>query len=87
MNHHPRDQDERFRLSNKMNDIAKIVNTEKAIYGKDVKEAIEVVYLSDKPIRDPENDLEERVSNLEKLLGSIRDLIVSFLNNFNKNKN
>lgn len=52
-----------------------------------MKEAIEVVYLSDKPIRDPENDLEERVSNLEKLLGSIRDLIVSFLNNLNKNKN
>ena len=31
LNHHRRDRDERFRLSNKMNDIAKIVNTEKAI--------------------------------------------------------
>lgn len=52
LNHHPRDQDERFRLSNKMNDIAKIVNTEKAIYGKDVEEAESVI-----------NDLGEFVRN------------------------
>lgn len=32
LNHHPRDKDERFHLSNKMNDIAKTVNTEKTIY-------------------------------------------------------
>ena len=47
-----RDQDERFRLSNKMNDIAKNVNTEKAIYGKDVEEAERVI-----------NDLGEFVRN------------------------
>ena len=52
LNHHPRDQDERFRLSNKMNDIAKNVNTEKAIYGKDVEEAERVI-----------NDLGEFVRN------------------------
>ena len=52
LNHHPRDKDERFRLSNKMNDIAKIVNTEKAIYGKDVEEAESVI-----------NDLGEFVRN------------------------
>ncbi|MBP0955799.1 MAG: helix-turn-helix transcriptional regulator, partial [Oscillospiraceae bacterium] len=43
--HHPRDKDERFRLSNKMNDIAKTVNTEKAIYGKDVEEAERVLHI------------------------------------------
>ena len=52
LNHHPRDQDERFRLSNKMNDIAKNVNTEKVIYGKDVEEAERVI-----------NDLGEFVRN------------------------
>ena len=39
-------------LSNKMNDIAKTVNTEKAIYGKDVEEAERVI-----------NDLGEFVRN------------------------
>lgn len=53
LNHHPRDQDERFRLSDKMNDIAKTVNTEKTIYGgKDVEEAERVI-----------NDLGEFVRN------------------------
>lgn len=46
------DKDERFRLSNKMNDIAKTVNTEKAIYDKDVEEAERVI-----------NDLGEFVRN------------------------
>lgn len=48
------------------------------------KECIEVVYLSDKPIENPDSDIEERVSALEALVKKIIDFLSGIFTNFKK---
>lgn len=48
------------------------------------KECIEVVYLSDKPIENPDDDIEERVSALEALVKKIIDFLSGLFTNFKK---
>lgn len=47
-------------------------------------EAIEVLYLSDKPIVDPTNDTESRLSALEAMVKKIVDFLSSIFTNFKK---
>ena len=48
------------------------------------KLAIQTVYLSDKPIPNPNDDLEKRVGILEKLVKAIVDFLSGLFKNFNK---
>lgn len=48
------------------------------------KECIEVVYLSDKPIENPDDDIKERVSALEAIVKKIVDFLSSIFSGFKK---
>lgn len=48
------------------------------------KLAIQTIYLSDKPIPNPNDDLEKRVGVLEKLVKAIVDFLSGLFKNFNK---
>lgn len=48
------------------------------------KTAIETIYLSDKPIERPHDDLEKRVGLLEKMVKTIIDFLSGLFKNFNK---
>ena len=48
------------------------------------KLAIQTIYLSDKPIPQPNDDLEKRVGVLEKLVKAIVDFLSGLFKNFNK---
>lgn len=46
--------------------------------------AIETLYLNDKPVEDPRNGLEKRVSTLEKIVNKIVEFLTNLFKNFNK---
>lgn len=46
------------------------------------KEGIQTIYLSDKPIENPNDDLEKRVTALEKLVKAIVEFLTSIFKNF-----
>lgn len=45
-------------------------------------EGIETIYLSDKPIENPDDDIEERLSALEKIVKAIVDFLTGLFKNF-----
>lgn len=60
------------------------------IVGKDLlvldgkTECVETIYLSDKEIKDPDDDLKDRLTALEALVKTIVDFLSSIFNNFKK---
>jgi len=48
------------------------------------KLAIQTIYLSDKPIPNPNDDLEKRLSTLEVIVNTIVEFLTNMFKNFNK---